>query len=97
MQIVVILLLAVGLFAAGGSVGWKAAQNSRDAQELARKQERDAALQAAAAEIAKIDVRNTTINRKVETLTREVPVYKDCQNTPEVMSTINEALKGGAK
>jgi len=55
---------------------------------------RDAALQAAASEIAKIDVKNVTIRQRAETITREVPVYTDCHNTPDAMRVLNDALTG---
>lgn len=97
MQIVIILLLAVGLFAAGGSIGWKAAQNSRDAQELAEGKAKAESLQAAAAEIAKIDVRNVTIRKQGETIVREKVIYQECKNTPEMMGVLNQALSGGGE
>ena len=97
MQIVVIILLAVGLFAAGGSVGWKAAQNSRDAQELAEGKAKAESLQAAAGAIAKIDVRNVTIRKQAETIVREKTIYAECKNTPEMMGVLNQALSGSAK
>lgn len=97
MQILAILLVAVGLFAAGGSIGWKAAQNSRDAQELAEGKAMAESLQAAASAIAKIEVRNVTIRQQGETIIREKPVYQDCKNTPEMMGVLNQALSGGAK
>ncbi|HQR71242.1 MAG TPA: hypothetical protein PLE54_11600 [Burkholderiaceae bacterium] len=53
---------------------------------------RDAALQATAAELAKIDVKQVTIRQRAETITREVPVYTDCRNTPDAMRVLNDAL-----
>ena len=96
MQVIAILLLAIGLFAAGGSVGWKAAQNSRDAQDLAEGKAKAESLQAAASAIAKIDVRNVTIRRQAETIVREKTVYAECKNSPEMMGVINKALSGAA-
>lgn len=86
--VAIIVLVAIG--AAGG---WKAANDHRDALELAEAKGKSDALTATAQEIAKIDVKNVTIKQKVETQIRTVPVYQDCRNTPEVMTTINEALK----
>ena len=47
---------------------------------------------AAAAEIAKIEIRNVTIRQKAETITREVPVYRDCQHSDDGLQLVNEAL-----
>lgn len=91
------ILLAVILVVAGAAGGWKAANDHRDALELREAQGKAQALEATAQAIAKIDVRNTTIRQTVETQVREVPVYRDCHNTPEVLGTINEALRGAAK
>jgi len=90
----VVMAVLVGIGAAGG---WKVANDHRDALELAEAKGKSDALTATAHEIAKIDVRNVTIKQTLETQTREVPVYRDCKNTPDVMKTINEALSGGAK
>lgn len=49
----------------------------------------------AATEIAKIKVTQQTINRKVETLTREVPVYRDCIHDPAVSGLLDQARAGG--
>lgn len=93
------LIFAALVFAAGAFGGWKVANDHRDALELAEAQGKAAALEATAIQIAKIDVRSTTIKQTLETQIREVPVYTnpDCKNTPDVMGTINEALKGGTK
>lgn len=93
-----VYVVAVVLIAAAGAAGgWKVANDHRDALELAEAKGKADALTATAHEIAKIDVRNVTIKQTLETQTREVPVYRDCKNTPEVMKTINEALSGGVK
>lgn len=91
------IILAVVLLAAGAVGGWKACSDHRDALELAEAQGKAAALDATAREIAKIEVRNTTVKQTVETQIKEIPVYRDCKNTPEVLGTINEALKGATK
>ena len=91
------LILAALLFFAGLAAGWKLNDNHRDALDLAEFKGKADALTATAKEIAKIDVRNVTVRQKVETQIKEIPVYRDCKNTAEVMGTINEALAGGAK
>lgn len=55
---------------------------------------KEQAQQGAADAIAKIDITQTTINRKVETITREVPVYRECLNTPDVERLLNDARAG---
>lgn len=94
-----LLIFAVLVVAAsaGAFGGWKVANGHRDALELAQAQGKAEALEATAKEIAKIDVRQVTINKKVETEVREKPVYVECKNTPEMMQVINDALKGSAK
>jgi hypothetical protein len=52
---------------------------------------RDAAIQAAASEIAKITVTHTTIRQRAETITREVPIYRDCVNDPGVERLLDDA------
>lgn len=97
MNPLIYVLIAAALVGGGGFVGWRAAMDHRDAIDLAEFKGKADALTATAVEIAKIDVRNVTIRQKVETQIKEIPVYRDCKNTPEVMGSINEALKGGAK
>lgn len=95
------LILAVTLLvgAAGATGYWKGSQHTAD--QIAAQQAREAALvektretaaQAAAEQIAKIEVRNVTIRQKAETITREVPVYSECKNTPEMMRQLNSSL-----
>lgn len=52
------------------------------------------AQQAAAEEIAKIEVKNVTIRQKLETEIREKPVYRDCLADQRVLDTVNEAITG---
>lgn len=56
---------------------------------------REAAMQTAAEAIAAIEVRNVTIRQKAETITREVPVYRDCVHGADGLRLINEALLTG--
>src|SRR5690606_14939186 len=53
---------------------------------------RDAAIDAASKAIAGIDVKHTTINRKVEREVIEKPVYRECRHTPETFEAIKEAM-----
>lgn len=52
------------------------------------------AQQAAAEEIAKIEVKNVTIRQKLETEIREKPVYRDCESSEEILRLTNEAITG---
>ena len=52
----------------------------------------DAALLATADQIAKINIRNTTIRQQAEVIVREKPVYSECRNDPLGMQSINQAL-----
>lgn len=55
---------------------------------------REAARLGAADEIAKIKVRNTTVQGKTETIIRDNPVYRDCRHDDTGVRLINEALTG---
>lgn len=98
------IILAVTLLIGGaGATGyWKGSQHKAD--EIAAQQAREAALvektretaaQAAAEQIAKIEVKNVTIRQKAETITREVPVYGDCRHDPRTLGLLNDALAPG--
>ena len=52
------------------------------------------AQEAAAQEIAKIDIRHTTIRQKVQRETIEKPVYRDCSHSPDGLRLVNQALSG---
>jgi dsRNA-specific ribonuclease len=83
------ILLVIGLLSTGWFVrGWY--EESQDAKmiKLAIK-----AQESAAAEIAKIQVKNTTIYNKVVEHTYHDPVYQDCKHTPEVYNSILELFK----
>lgn len=55
---------------------------------------REKARQGAASEIAKIKVRNTTIQGKLREVVRDNPVYRDCKLDDAGLRLINEALTG---
>lgn len=95
------VLLAVGavLVTSHGVVGYKAYQLGQDniiAQnaklEEVEQRTRDAALRVTADAISQIEVRNVTIRQKAETVTREVPVYRDCRHDPDGLRLVNQAL-----
>jgi hypothetical protein len=95
----VLLAACAALLASYGVVGVKAYRMGQDKviAETARllDQEvrtRDAALAAAAEAISQIEVRNVTIRQKAETITREVPVYRDCRHGGDGLRLLNRAL-----
>lgn len=90
-----IALILIGLAGLGGfGMGVKYEKGVVAANEVERKQGWSDALEATAKELAKIQVVQRTINRQVEVQTKEVPVYRECQNTPDVVKTINAAARG---
>ena len=94
------LLAAVGAAGTIGYVKGGTDTGNRIAADLARTAEvtrkaHDEALQAAAAQIAKLDVKSTTIRQKTEVITREVPVYGDCRHDPRTLGLLNESLAAG--
>jgi hypothetical protein len=91
------IVAAAVVFLGGFGIGWKAQSDHRDALELAAKQGRDEALEAAAKEIAKIEVKQITINRKLEREVRENVVYRDCRHTPDAVRLLNNALQNRAE
>lgn len=95
MNPLVYIVVMIGLLAAGAAGGWKACSDHRDALALAEFQGKAAALEATAAAIAKIDVKQVTIRQQAETIVREKTVYAECKNTPEMMQVLNSAAKGG--
>jgi hypothetical protein len=56
----------------------------------------EASAQAAATAIAGMTVNHTTIRQKTETITREVPVYRDCINDAAVIELLDAARSNRA-
>jgi hypothetical protein len=94
------LLAIFGLLVASlGTVGYKGYRMGENAciAEHAKLlsvelRTRDAAMAAAAEAIQKIEVHNTTVRQKTETVTREVPVYRDCRHSADGLRLVNQAL-----
>lgn len=55
---------------------------------------REQAQQGAAQAIARIEVKNVTINRKLETVVRENPVFRDCRSGADSMRLFNSGIPG---
>jgi len=89
----VLLLAAVGIYAWGRADG----RALSDAEHLRAAQAADTALElarrGAAEEIAKLEVKHVTVQRRIERETREVPVYRDCRHPPDVLRALDDALE----
>ena len=88
------LLLIAGAFFYGSHVGATGEKAKYATTQLLIAKAVEGAQQAAANEIAKIQVVNKTIQGKVETITRENTVYRDCHNSPDALRLLNDALSG---
>lgn len=98
-----ILALTLLVGAAGATGYWQGSKHTADqiAAQAAREAAlvettREAAALAAAEQISKIEVKNTTIRQKAEVITREVPVYGECRHDPRTYGLLNDALAPGA-
>lgn len=90
----VAFVLIVSAFFYGQKVGADGQVAEQAVIDKAIADTRQAALEGAADAIAKIKVRNTTIQGRVDTIIKENPVYGDCKHTPESLRLLNEALTG---
>lgn len=94
-----LLALLVAVIGAGGVGYWQGGKHKANeiaAQEQRDQEKRQEVLDAVADAVSKIEIRNVTIRQKAETITREVPVYRDCRHDPDGLRLINEALTGVA-
>ncbi len=88
------MVLALAGAAVAGYVKGGNDHAAHDAEiQLAQAEARDEAMRAAAAEIAKIDVRQVTIQGKVIERIRTEQVYTDCAHSPESWALIQEVYK----
>lgn len=85
-------LLALGLFIGGAKLGYNYSEGQNARAEVLIEKVADKAQEGAAREIGKLQPKYTTIQQKTETITREVPVYRDCHNTPDELRLLNDAL-----
>lgn len=91
---VAIVLAGAGGYWSGRTDGRKLEAAKCGAVDAAVQQARDAMAAAATSKIAEIEVKNVTIRQRAETITREVPVYRDCRHEPDGLRLINSALTG---
>lgn len=90
----IVLAALIGAFFYGRSVGIDSvlADQAREDQIVAKVT--DAAQKAAADEIAKIEVKHTTIRQQLETQIREKPILRECRADERVLGLINQAING---
>lgn len=88
---VVVAVAFCGSYAKGRSDGRAIEVAERATLEEVARESREAAIQGAAAEIAKISWKHTTIRQTAEVVTREVPVYRDCINDARVERLLDDA------
>lgn len=86
----VVLLAGAGATGVYQGVQYEKGQEART--EVLIQKAGEAAQTAAADVISKLQPKYTTIQQKTETITREVPVYRDCHNTPDELRLLNDAL-----
>jgi hypothetical protein len=84
------VLLAVGGFTFG--VKYQRGQEARAVLLIEKTKEE--AMAGAAAAIAAQKKQTTVIKQQLETVTREVEVYRECRNTDDAMRLLNDALSG---
>lgn len=90
------LIGAVMLFLGGVGLGMKYEKGQAAREEVLIAKAGEAAALASAVEIGKIQITQTTIRQKAQETIREVPVYRDCVHSPDVLRLLNEAATNGA-
>lgn len=98
------LAVVLALVTTHGIVGWQAYHIGQDALIAQQKREDDieartrkAAMEGAATEISKIEVKHVTIRQKAETVIQREPVYSNCVHSPDGLRLVNEALRPGTE
>lgn len=94
LQLIIGAVIVAASFLAGWQVnGWRLKASEAKAEEVAEKAA-TAATEAAVTAIKGIEIKYVTIKQQGETVTREVPVYRECMHDPRGMQLVNEALTG---
>lgn len=95
-QLIAGAVIVAGAFFGGWKVnGWRMDAAQKKADEVEQRATA-AATEAAVSAIKGIEVKYVTIKQQAETITREVPVYRDCVHTDDGLRLVNEALAGGS-
>ena len=89
-------VLLAFILALAGATGYgihlgKSLEQAKMAEQLSL---REQIQQTLAEEVSKIKVTNTTIRGKVETITRENTIYRDCKHSPDTLGLLNDILAG---
>lgn len=95
--ILAIVLAFIGVGVGGAALGVRYEKGQEAREEVLIAKASDASQRAAAVEIGKIQITQTTIRQKAQETIREVPVYRDCIHSPDVFRLLNEAATNGAK
>ncbi len=83
-----------GAFWYGGQVGEDHEVAKQAGIDKAIADTRKAANEGAANAIANIQVTNTTIQGRIQTIVKENVVYRDCKHTADGLRILNEAITG---
>lgn len=89
------LIAVAAALAIGFSGGWKVNGWRYDADRTAQMEGATKALELTAKELAKIDVKNTTIRQEVQTRVIEKPIYHECKHDADTFRLLNSALTAG--
>jgi hypothetical protein len=91
------LLVLLGATAAGSYVRGRHDENTAMLAAQAKQRTLDEVIEAGVAKgVSQIKVQNTTIKQKLETLTRENVIYRDCKLDPATRGLLDAALQGKA-
>jgi uncharacterized membrane protein len=85
-----------GAYVKGRSDGRALEVAERATLEEVARESREAAMQAAGEQIAKISRTHTTIRQQAEVITREHVVYRDCRNDAELVRLLDAARENRA-
>lgn len=85
-----------GAYAWGRSDGRALEAEARTREDLAAARTFEDMQRAIAGELAKIEIRHTTIRQVVEKEIHEKPVYRDCRHGPDGLRALNAALSDGS-
>lgn len=87
------IIIALALFGGGYWTGASHEQAKQTELKLAIEQQAKLSQEAAAKEIAKIEIKHETINNQVIEKIRVEKVYQDCQHSEDTWRLIKEAYK----
>lgn len=100
----VILAAVLALAGIGGGAYFKGRQDGSNGviarqvrDEKIRRDTEEAAMLGTANALANIKITQTTINRKVETITRDREVYVQCINADDVVGLLDAARQGSSR